>query len=244
MNADLERLIRLQRLDGEIARKSALLETELPREIEKLRAAFQSASDALKNHDAQMTSLAKRRRELEMEADTAREGIKKSKQKLNEVKTNVEYRAILKESETQETRIRELEDQQLEVMEAAETRAKNRAALDKASKEEEARYQKEKVEREQAMAQLKEALDALKKDRAAVTGDISPDILAIYEKVSRQRNGVGIAPVADRSCAACHQLIPPQLYYQIRTTEEIHQCPHCNRFLYFIPPATEGAEPG
>ena len=242
MNADLERLVRLQRLDEEIARKSALLEIELPREIEKLRAAFQSASDALKNHDAELAGLAKRRRELEMEADTARESIKKSKQKLNEVKTNVEYRAILKESETLETRIREVEDRQLEVMEAAETRAKDRAALDKGAKEEEARYQREKVEREKAMAQLKEALAALKQERSSLTGEVSPDILATYEKVSRQRNGIGIAPVADRSCAACHQLIPPQLYYQIRTTGEIHQCPHCNRFLYFIPPATEGAE--
>ena len=64
---------------------------------------------------------------------------------------------------------------------------------------------------------------------------ITPGVFANYEKVSGQRGGIGVAEVVDSSCQACFQMITPQLFILIRTTDKIYQCPHCDRYLYHVP---------
>lgn len=232
MNADLERLVALQKLDTKIAGKEALLKS-IPEELKQASAALEGAMARLAEFDAETEADGKKRKELEREVEALKEKIAKDKAKLTQVKTNVEYRAILKEQEGYENRIRRMEDEQLELMEKADSRAPARAALEADAAEEERKFNAVKAEKEAVMAKERAGLDALLAERESILSKITPSILENYERVSKSRDGLGVVQVRDNLCQGCHQLIPPQLYYQIRTSDEIHRCPHCSRFLYF-----------
>ncbi len=238
MNPDLEKLILLQGLDKEIARKADLLENTLPTEIDKLRSGLETARENLKRFDEELEMLNKNRRELEAEVEINKENIAKAKQKLPDVKTNVEYRAILKELDTFEKKIVAIDDNQIELMEAMDGKDDEKKALDAALKKEEAAFNNLKGEKEEAMASLEKTVAELKTKRATIVDQISGAVLSNYEKVSQMR-GTGVTQVVDQSCQSCFQMIQPQLYYLVRTSDKIYQCPHCDRYLYHDPKENE-----
>ncbi|MBI5816114.1 MAG: hypothetical protein HZB29_10970 [Nitrospinae bacterium] len=231
MNADLERLVRLQKLDTEIARKSAILKS-LPEEINRHGATLEEAKSRLTVFDTSVDEDKKKRRELEREVETAKDSIAKSKGKLPNLKTNVEYRAALKEVETFEQKIKELEDAQLELMMKMEDLGALRKPLEERVKAEEVKFNVVKTEKEAAMAELSRIIDKVKSERDGVVGGISATVLSDYERVQKARDGLGVALVTERLCQGCNQMVPPQLYYQLRTTDDIYKCPHCSRFIY------------
>ncbi|MGK7345610.1 MAG: zinc ribbon domain-containing protein [Candidatus Nitrospinota bacterium M3_3B_026] len=232
MNADLERLVALQKLDTKIAGKEALLKS-IPEELKQASAALEEARARLAEFDAETDADGKKRKELEREVDDLKEKIAKDKAKLPQVKTNVEYRAILKEQEGYENRIKRMEDEQLELMEKTDSRAPARAALEGEVAEEEKKFNSVKAEKEAVMARERAELDALLAERKSILSNITPSVLKNYERVSKSREGLGVVQVRDNLCQGCHQLIPPQLYYLVRTSDDIHRCPHCSRFIYF-----------
>lgn len=238
MNADLERLIRLQKLDAEILRKSRLLES-LPREIQKLNAEVESAKGELKAFDANVEADKKARRDMEREVEVIRDHIAKDKGKLPAVKTNVEYRAILKELESYEKKIRDIEDRQLEFMEKLDSVQSARKGIEDRVKEEEKRVKAAVEEKESAVSHLKKVVETLNAERASIVGDVSSSVLSTYEKILKAREGLGVTKIKDRLCSGCNQMVPPQLYYQIKSSDEIFKCPHCSRFLYFEPEPEE-----
>jgi len=240
MNADLERLVSLQKLDSEIARKSNLLKT-LPEEINRHGADLDKAKAALKTHDDAVEAEKKGRRDLEREVEVTKDSIAKSKSKLPGVKTNVEYRAILKEIENFEAQIKQLEDKELELMEKMEGGGNLRKPLEDKVKEEEQKFKVIKTEKEAAIQELTVEAERLTAERKATIEGISSNVLTDYERILKARDGMGVALVSERLCMGCNQLVPPQLYYLIRTTDEIYKCPHCSRFLYHEAKETENA---
>ncbi len=232
MNADLEKLISLQVKDSDIARKQTLLKT-LPDEIKKSYSSAQEAKTALEGFDNKQEANSRLSRELEAEVEDHKEKIAQSKTKLPTVKTNVEYRALLKEQENFAKKIIQLEEKQLELMETLESDSGVRASLEKIYNEEESKFKIIQKEKEAAIEEVKAALDKLIKERKEIIGGITPNIYASYEKVMRARDGIGVAKIADMLCEGCNQTIPPREYYEIKSSDKIHQCPHCSRFLYY-----------
>jgi predicted nucleic acid-binding Zn-ribbon protein len=66
-------------------------------------------------------------------------------------------------------------------------------------------------------------------------------VLAVFEKVSRRRNGVAVSEARAGICTICHVRLRPQVFNTVRRNEAIIQCDHCNRILYFVPVAAPTA---
>jgi hypothetical protein len=242
-NPDLEKLVRLQDMDAVIGQLTAMIEVTIPGQIKELEDHFVKDQAILKKYDEETAAYTKRKRELEAEVEDNQNKIAKAKHKLNDVKTNVEYRAIVKETENFGERINKIDDEQLALMERMEERSGLRPAILKQVEEDKAKLNKLKAEKEIEQKGLKEKLAGALAERGGIVSGVSPDILANYEKVRGQRGGVGAARVREGSCTACYQIIPPQLFYHIRTSDGIYQCPHCSRYLYYIPePKVEEAQ--
>jgi len=212
-----------------------LIQETIPAQIKELEDHFAHDLAKLKKYDDETAVFNKKKRELEAEVDDNKGKIAKAKMKLHEVKTNVEYRAILKETENFEERIKKVDDEQLALMEKMEERAGERPVIVKQVEEDKTKLAKLKAEKEVELAAHREKLEKTKAERAQTISGVDPEILANYDRVRNQRGGVGVARVREGSCMACYQIIPPQLFYLVRTYEGIYQCPHCNRYLYFIP---------
>ena len=58
---------------------------------------------------------------------------------------------------------------------------------------------------------------------------------------SRRRNGIAVAEARDGICTICHVRLRPQVFNTVLRNDQIIQCDSCQRILYFVPPAAPAA---
>lgn len=247
MNPDLKAVIEVQQIDQQVAELTAQIDS-LPKQIQTLQAKL---DDFIHAHDERKKRLAanlKERKDLEGDIKVIQEKISKHKDQLYQMKTNDQYKAMVKEIEGEEAHIRQIEDTILEkmieaeeiqtlVQEAAARLEGEKARVAGEIKGLESERQKDLDERDQLQARRKEVA-------ATLTGGI----LELYERIRVARPGVAVAEVRDGLCMACNVRLRPQRYNEVRSSDALMTCDNCNRILYYIEPAageqTEGGDGG
>lgn len=238
MHPDLKTLIELQQADNAISALTSRIEAT-PQQVQALK---KQLSDFLRICDERKARLAanqKERRELDGEVQAIRVKIARHRNQLYEVKTNEQYRAMLKEVEGEEANIRKTEDRILEKMVDAEQIEKQIREAASHLEGEKARVELEVSRLEAARKEAGEERDALLGRRKTLTPTLSDDVLAHYERLRRGRHGIALAEVRDGLCTGCHVRLRPQAYNDIRTSDIYMTCEACARILYYVPP-TEG----
>jgi predicted nucleic acid-binding Zn-ribbon protein len=241
MNADLNRLIRLQQLEtatDEARRKMA----EHPARIQALDARLLSARDTVAGIKARLAAAAEKRRAEEKDVASVQTRLAKYKDQLLEVKTNREYTAMLHEIETAQNDIRAREDRILEIMmESDELNAavkKSEGELKTAEKE----IAAERARLDAEVSALQTEIDKTTAEREKVVAGIDRHVLSIFETTAKGRKGVAVAEAKDGLCTICHVRLRPQVFNEVRKNESIIQCDSCRRILYFAG-STEASAP-
>lgn len=244
MHPDLKGVVELQQLDLQIAEMTKLIES-LPGQIQKLQSQLDNFIAAHEERKKRLATNQKERKDLEGDVKEIQEKITRHKGQLYEVKTNEQYRAMLKEIEGEEGNIRKIEDQILEKMMAAEEIQKN-------IQEAAARLDGEKA---RVAAEIKQMQDERQKDmdererlqtrREEVSTALSESVRELYERIRSYRTGLAVAEVRDGLCTACNVLLRPQVYNEVRNDDSVLTCENCSRILYFqAPEAPEQAAGG
>src|SRR4051794_18610053 len=242
MNADLERLIALQKLDStaDAARKQLASEPEHERALEaRLETARQAVAAAKERVSVNKTA----RAALEKDVAMHQGRLSKFREQAMAVKTNQEYHAIQHEITFAQSEVKKIEDAILErMMESDDLAADLKAAEGKLAAETKA------VEADRRMitvahADMEAALERIAAERAALVGSLDAQVLRTFDNVSRKRNGVAVAEARDGVCTICHVRLRPQVFNTVRRNEEIVQCDSCNRILFFVPVKTPAAAP-
>jgi predicted nucleic acid-binding Zn-ribbon protein len=154
-----------------------------------------------------------------------------------DVKTNKEYTAMLHEIEGVEREIRGREDLVLAEMERAENLTAEVQREEQAFKaaDEEAKTRGREMDEEERKLQAEAA--RLAAERNAVAAEIPQAMLDLFERVARHR-GTGVSEATkDAMCSQCHVKLRPQMFVDLKRTDELFQCPQCNRILYYEAPA-------
>jgi predicted nucleic acid-binding Zn-ribbon protein len=244
VHSDLKTVIELHQLDLRIAELTAQIDA-LPAEIQTLESQLHEFIRAHEERKTRLSVNLKERKDIEMDVKVIQEKIAKHKDQLYQVKTNEQYRAMLKEIEGEEANIRKIEDRLLEKMLEAEE-------LEKLIKEAVSRLDSEKARVAAEVARLQslrqtdvEERESLLAQRQQDEGALSAEVLDLYERVRKARRGVALAEVRDGCCTACNVRLRPQAYNEVRTSQAVVTCESCNRILYYVePPPTEGEEAG
>jgi predicted nucleic acid-binding Zn-ribbon protein len=241
MNADLERVIALQRLDSaaDAARRRLGDESEREKALDARLDAARTRVAAAKEQLAQNQAA---RREIDKELALHQGRLSKFREQAMAVKTNQEYHAIQHEIAHAQTAIKGHEDRMLERMIESDDLT---AAIKKAESELAAEQKAVDADRKAMKAEhteLQAALERMAAERAAIVGALDKQVLAIFELVSRRRNGIAVAEAKDGICTICHVRLRPQVFNTVRRNEEIVQCDSCQRILHFVPtPAAAAA---
>jgi len=234
MNADLERLIALQKLDNtaDAARKQLASEPEHERALEaRLEAARQEVA-AAKDRVATNKSA---RAALEKDVAVQQGRLSKFREQAMAVKTNQEYHAIQHEITFAQTEVKKIEDSILERMvESDDLAASLKAAEGKLAAETKA-VDADRKTMKAAHGEMEAALERIVAERSSLVGSLDKQVLTTFEAVSRKRNGVAVAEARDGICTICHVRLRPQIFNTVRRNEEIVQCDSCNRILFFVP---------
>ena len=241
MNADLAKLIELEKVDHEIARLTEEV-AALPRRValieERLaqhKAEIEKAKAAIKNNEAS-------RRKHEADIQGFQQKIVKYREQSSSVKTNDEYRALMHEVEFAEKEISGCEDKILELMILLESEEKALKAAEAQLKTEAAEVEKEKAEARTRTADDEKLLAEFGEKRNTLRTGVNDSALAHYDRVLRQRKSV-VVEARGQKCMACFVMIRPQTWEEIRTNEQIITCSSCGRLLYYDPANEPVPEP-
>ncbi len=241
MNPDLERLIALQRLDSAASEAQRRLAEEPERQK-----AFEGRLDAARQRGAaakeRLGENQNVRRSIEKDVAVQQGRLSKFRDQLMAVKTNVEYQAMQKEIEFAQAEVKKLEDAVLErMLEADDLTAELRNAEADLASEQKAVDADQKAQAAELDA-LKTSLDLITRERAELVASLDRQVLALFEMVSKRRNGVAVAEARGGICTICHVRLRPQVFNTVLRNEQIIQCDHCNRILYFTPGAPAAAD--
>jgi len=241
MHSDLQHLIKLQDLDlaAERARRRI---ADVPLAQQALEARLAARSNTVADVKGRIAAAQAARREIEKELAVIQGRLSKFKGQLMEVKTNKEYQAMQKEMAVAEREVRSHEDKLLEHMELAETSAAELKAAEGALKAEQAEVAAQQKTLDTQRAELEQEITRLGGERQGVVGQLSKDVLALFERVAHGRRGVAVAEARDGLCTVCHVRLRPQIFNEARRNDSIIQCESCTRILYFVPPAPAAAQ--
>ncbi len=231
MHPEIKNLRELQEADREIARLHAEV-AALPKRVAAIEAKLADSQARKLAAEAAIKAGEASRRKYESHIQDLQQKISKYRDQMLDVKTNEQYKALTHEVEFAQKQIREAEDKILDQMVAAETldydlkRAQNELKLETAD------IEKEKAEARARTEEDEKLLAQWNAKRDALRGAISSDTLRHYDRVSKLR-GTGLAEAVDHRCAACHVMLRPQVYNDVRTNQHILMCDSCHRILWY-----------
>ena len=240
MNADLQKLTELEKIDREASRLTEEV-AGLPKRVAAIEAKLAEHKAAVEKAKARIKGNETTRRQMEADIKGFQEKIAKYRSQSSSVKTNDEYRALMHEVEFAEKQISGCEDKILELMIGLESEEKALKVAEAELKTESADVEKEKAEARVRTAEDEKLLAELKEKRTTIRATVNDSALAHYDRVMRQRKSA-IAEAREQKCMACFVMVRPQTWQEIRTNEQIITCNSCGRILYFDP-ANEVAAP-
>ncbi|MEI8329338.1 MAG: C4-type zinc ribbon domain-containing protein [Chlamydiia bacterium] len=83
---------------------------------------------------------------------------------------------------------------------------------------------------------------SIKHKREELAKQASPEILALYERLLKNKKDRVIVPIENRTCSGCHIVLTAQHENLVRKGENLIFCEHCSRIHYWQEAAIEAED--
>ena len=228
----LQQLLVVQERDRRLAQLKAEA-TRIPIEIAAAQQRLVDESAKFDQAKTELKQIESQRKQLEVDADSKRQQILKYRTQLNQIKSNTEYQALLKEINKAEADIRQVEDVELEFMDRLDK-------LQPALKQEQAQLKDltskadtAKAEFQRRAALIETERQQLQGEREKLVASVDSDALSRYERLLRSKGDLAIVPIKHGNCGGCHLNLPPQTVHTAKGERELASCSYCGRILYW-----------
>jgi predicted nucleic acid-binding Zn-ribbon protein len=231
VHPELEQLLVLQDRQQKIRQIQTEIKT-LPLQrshLESQLAASAAGVEALKQRGRQLEM---DRKKLELDVGTRAETISRLKTQQYQTRKNDEFQALGHEIERYENEVRRLEDQELEIMIAAD---KLKTEVEAAEKT--ARATKESISRQLTDLETKSQILANRRDELAGEEDalaskIDGDLLDQFERLFNSKGDAAVVAIEHGVCMGCHMKVTTATAARVKAAKEIVSCENCGRILY------------
>ena len=172
------------------------------------------------------------------EAEAARE---KAEKTISEMNTQREYEALDKERHAAEEKEQQYgrEVQQKEkAMQELGNDIKRYAGLIE-QQEKDLAEMRSGIEAEKA--EKNSQIEALQQEERELTADLDGEVVFKFERILRNKAGIGIVAIKGNVCIGCHMILPAQFSNNVRLGDEFIFCPYCSRILFYEE-TTDGEE--
>jgi predicted nucleic acid-binding Zn-ribbon protein len=172
------------------------------------------------------------------DAETSRE---KAEKNMDVISTQREYEALDKEirdASEKEQQYRKEFQQNKRVLDELEAQIKQHTELIE-QQEKEMEDRRKKIEAE--ISDKKKQIENLHKKESKLTENLDSEMVFKFERIIKNKMGVGIVAIKGNVCMGCHMILPVQFANKVHIGEEFIFCPYCSRILYYEESA-EGEE--
>ena len=176
-----------------------------------------------------------KRKDLENEVGTRRTRIQKYNQQKLETKKNEEYQAISHAIQTIENEITVIEDQELELMEAAEKQKPVIAAAEKEAAATKAQVTQQFADLDAKVKSLEAQMIAVQAEReklAAEVAELDEDLLDTYQRLFETKDAQAVVALLNEICQGCHVKSQTHVIHAVKAGKVVTHCLYCGRILY------------
>ncbi|MEY2495636.1 MAG: uncharacterized protein QOJ45_2128 [Verrucomicrobiota bacterium] len=231
MQAELEQLLVLQDRQQKIRQIQNEIKT-LPQQRQNLEAQLAAIAETVGALKHKGQHLEMDRKKLELDAGTRQESINRLKTQQYETRKNEEFRAMGNEIERYEKEIRQIEDQELELMDQADKAKVEVAAAEKNAAGGRESIARQMADLEQKFGTLEGRLNELNAERAELSGKIEEDLLSRFERLFTSKGDAAVVSLEHEVCTGCHMKVTTQTAHRVKNGKEIVSCEQCGRILY------------
>jgi len=226
------KLYRLQIIDSQLDENRLRLE-----ELEKLlndQTELRKAEEISKEAETKLAEEQKKLRLAELNVKDQRIKIEQNEATLysGKVRNPKELQDIQNEVASAKRYLDILEDRQLELM---VTEEETEAAVEQIHAEllnvqaRNAEQQAHLLAEKTSSLQNQERLDV---ERKAASNALTADEMDLYTQLRKNRRGIAVAKVIDRTCSACGTMLTPALVQSANSPTQLVRCSTCGRILF------------
>ncbi len=194
--------------------------------LNRLKKSYIERNDQLEN----LKNRIKKYKQNLIDAETERENYEKQ---MDLIKTQREYEALDKEikdaTEKEQLFRKEIlkeEKQYEELTIAIEHEETMITEQEEELKTEQFKIKDESKEKEKLLIKLK------KEEEKTIPG-LDEEMLFKFERIIKNKSGLGIVPIKNSVCTGCHMMLPAQFENDVRAGEKVLFCPYCSRILFY-----------
>ena len=231
MNETTARLLQLQQVDMEL---SALNRErrDKPRLLRKRR-------ESLSTRESKLTTLADDTKHVqtqamqrELEVETHEQKIEKLRVKLNMIKDNKEYRAMLHEIEHAQATLSDAETKLLMAYEEVEQFKEKRKRLEKEIEAERGELEEFAREIEETREDLLRSIEDSSARHREIAEGVGDEDLKLYERLERSKPGAAVVPVVGGACRGCFTSLTSNQKANLLGQDGLVTCASCGRIIY------------
>lgn len=243
MRSDLEKLIELQVTDTNLRRLKQIIDTAVEKRAE-IEQEFEQHASSIREIQNRGETLNAERAQLEREISDNKVYKERAERNLKHAQNQKEYEAAMREIDSLQKQIGQLETQVVEKMTATEE-------VEKELKERAEEISSFDSKRDEALSKFDSEVAAARSEfesetakRVEVFATIAPQLAAVYNRLAqRSRDGIAVAEVVNGSCSACFMSLRPQMLLEVRRMNSIQTCESCTRILYVVTEESKAATP-
>ncbi|MCP4112029.1 MAG: hypothetical protein GY749_41965 [Desulfobacteraceae bacterium] len=232
MKEQIDILVKLQKIETEINTTKSMLDN-VPQKINLLDAKLGEFEQIMADEGSQLDEMKKKYRSHNSDVEANLSTIKKNQERLQAVKSNKEYQALLKGIEELKKQNSKIEDEMIQYLERMEETEKNIRAREDEYTQLKSRTDKEKKAIEKKAADGKKRLASLDTNWDKVSKNVGSGLLEKFVTIKSQGGGIALVPVKDAVCCGCNMNIPAQMYNELQRLDSLRHCPHCHRMIYY-----------
>ena len=230
MQISAKSLLELHRLHRQVA--------DLKERVARGPRTIRVGQQAVEHTEQELSAAKESLKRTRMESDSQQLQLKEREdklrdlqRKLNECKTNVEFKALKDQIAADQKANSVLEDEILEKLEKIEQLQRHVA-------EASVKLTKATAELQKTQARVAEAQDHLQADLDRVTAElrqaeatVPEDFKAEYDRMVRAKGAEALAMVEGESCGGCHTMLTTQILHRLKMSQVVF-CKNCGSLMY------------
>jgi predicted nucleic acid-binding Zn-ribbon protein len=206
---------------------------EIPKQLGNLEEAHNRTRKAFIDKNLEYEKIKSAEEEARTSLKDAEAAREKAERTISEINTQREYEALDKErnaAEKNEQQFgKEVQMKEKALMDLDEQIKQHAALIEQQEKE----LAEKRAGIDAEIAVKKKQTESLLKKEKALAGDLDPEVVFKFERILRNKMGLGIVAIKGNVCQGCHMILPAQFSNNVRLGEEFIFCPYCSRILYY-----------
>jgi uncharacterized protein len=232
MLPELEQLLILQEKDQHL-RRLKLDMKRLPADQERAQEKLATDTGAVRAAKERVQQNEVAIKNLELQIQTRKDTIAKLRVQQYETRKNDEFAALGHEVERYGREVAKLEDDELALMEKAETLKAELAELQTALGATQARVDEELAKIAERQTHVAAQLEEFARIRKDLAEKVESDLLERYERIFQHRGDAAIVELQAGICRGCYMKVTPACVAGAKGEKSLVTCPNCGRLVYF-----------